>query len=68
MKFEILRSKSIQLSKIGEYFWFVLKANNNEIIASSEMYNSKQSCLKGIAAVKKCLFAKVIDNSKHLTE
>ncbi len=32
---------------------FNLKANNGEIIATSETYASEASCLKGIASVKK---------------
>ena len=32
---------------------FNLKARNGEIIASSEVYNSKASCLKGIESVRK---------------
>lgn len=33
-------------------FYFVLKAANGEIIATSEMYKSKQSAEGGIASVK----------------
>lgn len=36
-----------------EKFRFRLKAGNGEIIASSEAYESKSSCLKGIESVKK---------------
>ena len=32
---------------------FDLKANNGEVIATSEVYNSKASCLNGIESVKK---------------
>ncbi|WP_139650680.1 YegP family protein [Raoultibacter phocaeensis] len=32
---------------------FVLKANNGEIIATSETYSSKEACKKGIESVKK---------------
>jgi uncharacterized protein YegP (UPF0339 family) len=49
------------------YYYFVLIARNGECIATSEMYNSKQGAKKGIAAVKKCLFARVVDNSDVLT-
>jgi len=35
-----------------DYWWFTLVAGNGKVIAQSEMYNSKQSCLKGIASVK----------------
>ena len=34
-------------------FVFNLKATNGEVIAASEVYNSKQSCLKGVESVKK---------------
>jgi uncharacterized protein YegP (UPF0339 family) len=34
-------------------FRFRLKAGNGEVIAVSEAYNSKDSCLKGIESVKK---------------
>jgi hypothetical protein len=44
--FEVYRDRS------GNYRWR-LRAGNGEIIASSEGYSSRQSCLKGIAAVKK---------------
>ena len=32
---------------------FNLKASNGEIIATSEVYSSKYSCLKGVASVQK---------------
>ena len=34
-------------------FVFNLKATNGEVIAASEVYNSKQSCLNGVESVKK---------------
>ncbi|RUT65501.1 DUF1508 domain-containing protein [Morganella morganii] len=34
-------------------YYFVLKAGNHEIIATSEMYASKQGALNGIASVQK---------------
>lgn len=34
-------------------FRFRLKAPNGEIIAASEAYNAKDSCIKGLNAVKK---------------
>ena len=37
---------------VAEKFRFRLKASNGEIIATSEAYNSKQSCQNGIASVK----------------
>ena len=45
-KFEVYTDKA------GEYR-FNLKARNGEIIASSEGYKSKASCLNGIESVKK---------------
>jgi len=45
-KFEIFKDAS------GE-FRFRLKAPNGEIIAISEGYTTKASCLKGIKSVKK---------------
>lgn len=33
-------------------FYFVLVANNHEIIATSEMYTTKSDCENGIDAVK----------------
>lgn len=54
----------IQSSKDGQ-FYFVLKASNGEIIATSEMYKSKQSCKNGLKAVKRiALFASVVDLTK----
>ena len=32
---------------------FVLKADNGEIIATSQVYTTKESCKKGIESVKK---------------
>ena len=45
-KFKINKSKN-------EKYYFNLHATNGEIIATSEMYNSKQSCKNGIESVKK---------------
>jgi len=33
-------------------FYFTLKAENHEIIATSEMYTTKQNCQNGIDSVK----------------
>ncbi len=44
-KFEIFKDKN------GK-FRFRLKAPNGEIIATSEAYETKQGCEKGIASVK----------------
>jgi uncharacterized protein YegP (UPF0339 family) len=45
-KFELKKSASGQ-------FHFNLKAGNGEIIATSEMYNSKDAAKNGIESVKK---------------
>jgi hypothetical protein len=54
MKFKILKSKN-------KKFYFVLIAKNGEVIATSEMYESKQACKKGIFSVRKTIFAPVVD-------
>lgn len=33
-------------------YYFVLKANNHEVIATSEMYSSKQAAQRGIASAQ----------------
>ena len=42
----------VYLDKAGE-FRFRLKARNGEIVATSEGYKAKASCLNGIESVKK---------------
>ena len=42
----------VYLDKAGE-FRFRLKARNGEIIATSEGYKAKASCLNGIASIRK---------------
>jgi uncharacterized protein len=56
MKFVIRLSKNTK-------FYFVLKARNGEVIAVSEMYESKQGCRKGIRAIRKMLFSPLIDET-----
>jgi uncharacterized protein YegP (UPF0339 family) len=57
-RFEIFNDKS------GK-FRFRLRAPNNEIIAVSEAYTNKGSCLKGIKSIKtNALKAKIIDKTK----
>ena len=56
-KFEINKSKD------GQYY-FNLIAPNNEIIATSEMYTTKQSCKNGIESVKEnAPTARIQDNT-----
>lgn len=45
-KFEVFKDKNSK-------YRFRLKAANGEIIAASESYDSKDSCLNGIESVKK---------------
>jgi len=42
---------------IDNQFFFVLKARNGEVIATSEMYKTKQACYKGISSVKMSVFS-----------
>ena len=46
-KFEIKKSTN------GKFYFNLRSKGNGEIIATSEMYNSKQSCKNGIEAVKR---------------
>lgn len=52
--FEVLKHPKFEVytDKAGE-FRFRLKARNGEIVATSEGYKSKPSCLNGIESVKK---------------
>jgi len=34
-----------------KHFWFTIVANNNKVLATSEVYNSKKNMKKGIAAL-----------------
>lgn len=49
----------IRDSKDGKYY-FVLKARNNKIIGTSEIYNSKSSASDGIESVISCCGTNVI--------
>lgn len=54
-RFEIKKSQDGQ-------FYFTLIAPNNEIIATSEMYTTKQSCQNGIESVKENAPTAIIDD------
>lgn len=41
------------IKKSDSGFHFVLKAANGEVIATSQVYTTKESCQKGIDSVKK---------------
>ena len=45
-------------------FYFTLKAQNHEVIATSEMYTTKENCQNGINSVKtNAPNATVVDNT-----
>ncbi|MFM6993728.1 MAG: YegP family protein [Sediminibacterium sp.] len=53
----------IRKSRTNKYY-FVLIARNGEIICTSEMYEAKDSCIKGIKAIKRySLFAGIKDTT-----
>ena len=54
MKFEIF-------TDVNGGYRFRLISSNGKIVAQSESYVKKDSCKKGIAAVKKCGKAKISD-------
>ena len=51
------------VKKVKSGIKFDLKANNGEIIASSEIYSSERSCLNGIESVRKNSVAEVEDQT-----
>jgi uncharacterized protein YegP (UPF0339 family) len=53
-KFQIFRD-------VNEKYRFRLRAPNNEIVAASEDYETKEGCLNGIASVKKYCGAEIED-------
>ena len=44
-------------------FKFDLKADNGEVIATSEVYTTKAACLNGIESVKNCCVGEVEDQT-----
>lgn len=57
-KFEINKSNN------GKFYFNLHSKGNSEIIATSEMYTSKQNCINGINAVKRdAADAEVIDTT-----
>lgn len=57
----INRAKFLVFKGNDNLWYWHLQANNNEIIAQSEGYESKQGALKGIDAVRDaCQIAKVL--------
>ncbi|MDR0856763.1 MAG: YegP family protein [Clostridiales bacterium] len=61
-KFEIARGKS----KKTEEYYFVLKAENGKVIATSEMYASKANAKKGVeSVVKSAASAEIVDTTEE---
>jgi len=65
-KFKIYRKyNTLQFSHLPDVYWFFnLIATNGKVLATSETYNSRQSCLKGIASVKRNAPNAVIEEVK----
>ncbi len=42
----------IKCAENREFYW-VFKSGNGEVVATSQTYNSKQSCQKGIDSIKR---------------
>jgi uncharacterized protein YegP (UPF0339 family) len=58
LKFEIRKTTS----KSQPYYWRIV-AGNGQVLASSETYVQKQSCLDAIAVVKKNAAAAPVDDT-----
>ena len=60
---ENIENFEIHKSDDGQ-FYFTLKTVNNEIIATSEMYTTKENCQNGIDSVKtNAPNAEIVDNT-----
>ncbi|EGR3965984.1 YegP family protein [Vibrio cholerae] len=53
-KYELKKSSNNQ-------FYFVLKATNGQVIATSEMYTTKQNAINGIESVKANANSQTVD-------
>ena len=53
MRKEIIMGKFIISLRTNGQYYFVLKAENGQIILASEGYTSKAGCINGIESVKK---------------
>jgi len=52
-KFKIYKAMQWNYSeKSLPYWWFTIVAGNGKVIATSQMYKTKRSCLTGIASTK----------------
>ena len=47
-----MRKFKIEKSMDGQYY-FTLLSDNNQVVATSEMYTTKQNCQNGIDSVKR---------------
>ena len=54
MKFRVYKS-----TRIDRWYWYLV-ADNGRKIADGQGYKSKAGCLKGIAAVRKCVSARIV--------
>jgi len=52
-KWEIFKSYGL--------WYFHLKATNGKVLLQSESYVTKRGCLKGIAAIKKCVNGPIVE-------
>lgn len=58
--------KTTGKSEINTQYYWTLEAENGEVIATSEMYESKAGAQNGIAAVKRVApVARILDVSVH---
>ena len=51
------------VKKVKTGIKFNLVANNGEIIATSEVYKSEASCMKGISSVRRCCVGPIEDQT-----
>lgn len=54
---------TVQQAKNGQFYW-TLKAGNHEVVATSEQYTTKASCMKTIDSIK----SKGIDNNTEVKD
>ena len=55
------------MRRIAAGFKFDLKATNGQTVATSEVYDTRAACLKGIESVRKCaIFAGIEDQTEDV--
>ncbi|MCR4962876.1 MAG: YegP family protein [Firmicutes bacterium] len=52
-----------EIKEVKTGLTFNLKANNGEVIATSEVYSSEASCRKGIESVRRCCAGEIEDQT-----